>query len=294
MVYDTQNEDPERGEYRSLYSDQGTAPSLIHKNPKTNPTKDEDGDEQIKTPSTTPLHTQPRTPTANAKSEPKPNNSRRRPWAQFPQNLRPSATNEVKTIAKAVFGALGFIICILVCTFSIITLIYCCTEFVNGIRHVGDPSPYDRFSHYKGYVTVDDDIDDPYPYPSSVPLDNDNGDMDTVPEATTTESGIEVACIGEAGACGGSLSELMRIPKATRVAIITDGKWWSDIEGEDVDADFDADVDVDFDRVDDIQGLSSDYLRDEEDCENYYTREKMEEQEYGSVFDRLWNGLFGV
>ncbi|ODM20690.1 hypothetical protein SI65_03743 [Aspergillus cristatus] len=139
MVYDTQNEDPEWGEYRSLYSDQ-----------------DEDGDEEINTPSTTPLYTQPTTPIANPKSEPKPNNPRRRPWAQFPQNLRLPTTNEVKTIAKAVFGALGFIICILVCTFAIIALIYGCTEFVNGIQHVGNPSPYRRSGNYDTWKKIEE------------------------------------------------------------------------------------------------------------------------------------------
>ncbi|OJJ85362.1 uncharacterized protein ASPGLDRAFT_57489 [Aspergillus glaucus CBS 516.65] len=267
MVYGTQNEDPERGEYRSLYSDQ-------------------DGDD---TPSTTPLYTHPSTaPNANNPEFMSKPNPRRRSWIQFQQNLRLPTSTEVSTIAKAVFGALGFIIGILVCTLAIITLIYGCTEVVNSIRHVDDPSPYRRLSDYQGYVAVEDDIDDPYPYPYSYPLTDGGGDVDTAPKAMTTKSGIEVACFGEAGTCEASLSELMRIPQATRVAVITDGEAWSDITGEDLDGDVDIDGDGDGDEGE---------FPDELACGNMWMEEDegvvVDELEYVSMLDRLWNGLFG-
>lgn len=104
---------------------------------------------------------------------------------------------------------------------------------------------------------MEDDINDPYPY-HSYSLNNDDGGADTVPEATA-KSGVEAICVGEGVACEGSLSESMRIPKATRVAIIKDEKERSDITGENLD------VDGDIYGLDDIHMLLSDDLWDVDD-----------------------------
>lgn len=70
------------------------------------------------------------------------------------------------------------------------------------------------------YITVKDDIEDPYPYPN--PYSYYSTDHDTVPEATTTGKDIKLNCKGVADACEGSLLELMRIPKATSVVVVMD------------------------------------------------------------------------
>lgn len=168
---------------------------------------------------------------------------------------------------------------------------------MDHIRHFGDLSPYRRFNDY---VAMKDNIDDPYPYPN--PYSYYPTDDETVPEATTTGKGIEITCKGEAGACESSLSELMRISKATSIAVIMDGgEGWSDSTEEDLD----VDIGVDVDWWDDVYNLPSDDLYgdeakfpDEPVCGNIWMKEDegvvADELKYVSLFDRLWDRLFGA